>query len=276
MRSLALSLAILASMPAAASAELEIHAHRGGPLATVDGQVVPVLPEESMRAFLQAHEDGFVIELDAKLTSDGVPVLMHDATLDRTTDCSGLVRDYTAAQLSECRIDLLGTAGVTADNPELDRIPHLDEVLDWAKESGARLNLEIKNVPTDADFDPSPAFAQAVLDVMNASGLPKDQMLVQSFWPLNLDLAQLSGWRTALLTLNAMNQGGPAFATARGYDVLSPEWPLQDDLLPGVFDRPVVPWTLNDAAAIGTALERGVDGIISDNPGLVRSLAGAG
>ena len=65
MRPLALSLAILACVPAAASADVEIHAHRGGPLATVDGEVTPVLPEESMRAFEQAHEDGFVIELDA-------------------------------------------------------------------------------------------------------------------------------------------------------------------------------------------------------------------
>lgn len=276
MRSLIVALAILAAMPAAAAAELEIHAHRGGPLATVDGEVRAVLPEESLRAFEQAHRDGYVIELDAKVTKDGVPVLMHDATLDRTTDCSGLVRDHTAAELASCRIDVLGTAGVTADNPEIDRIPRLDDVLQWAKESGARLNLEIKNVPTDADFDPTPAFALAVLAVMDASGLPKEQMLVQSFWPPNLDLAQLDGWRTALLTLNAMNQGGPAFATARGYDVVSPEWPLQDDLLPGAFDKPVVPWTLNEPADIEAALARGVDGIISDNPGLVRSLASGG
>lgn len=273
MRSLLASLAILAVVPASASA-FEIHAHRGGPLATVDGQVVPMLPEESMRAFQRAHEDGYVIELDAKVTSDGVPVLIHDATLDRTTDCTGLVRDHTAAELAECRIDVLGTNGLTAPNSQLDRIEHLDAVLAWATESGARLNLEIKNIPTDADFDPTLEFAQRVLAVLDQSGLPKDQMLVQSFWPPNLDLAQVAGWRTALLTLNAMNEGGPAFAAGHGYDVLSPEWPLRSGFMETALGKPVVPWTLNDAAAIEAALAEGVDGIISDNPGLVRSLAG--
>jgi glycerophosphoryl diester phosphodiesterase len=259
-------------MPATAAAEIEIHAHRGGPLATIDGQVVPVLPEESLRAFEDAHDNGYVIELDAKVSSDGVPVLMHDATLDRTTDCSGLVRDRTVADLADCRIDVLGTAGVTAPNPQDDRIPRLDDVLAWAKDSGARLNLEIKNVPTDADFDPTLEFARRVIEVLDRSGLPKDQMLVQSFWPPSLELAKLSGWRTALLTLNAMNEGGPAFATARGYDVLSPEWPLRSGFTESALAKPVVPWTLNDPPAIATALAEGVDGIISDNPGLVRAL----
>ena len=260
-------------MPATAAAEIEIHAHRGGPLATVGGEVVPILPEESMRAFEEAHANGYVVELDAKLTSDGVPVLIHDATLDRTTDCSGLVRDHTAADLADyCRIDVLGTGGVTAPNPDEDRIPRLDDVLAWAKDSGARLNLEIKNVPTDADFDPTLDFASRVIATLDASDLPKEQMLVQSFWPPSLELAKLSGWRTALLTLNAMNDGAPAFATARGYDVVSPEWPLRSGFTDLALDRPVVPWTLNDAASIETALAEGVDGIISDNPGLVRSL----
>jgi glycerophosphoryl diester phosphodiesterase len=267
-------LCLVAVAPVPASA-LEIHAHRGGPLATVGGEVVPALPEESMRAFRDAHKHGYVIELDAKLTSDGVPVVIHDATLDRTTDCSGRVVDHAVAQVTKCRIDVLGTGAVTApiERPR-DRVPTLATVLDWAAASGARLNLEIKNIPTENDFDPGRGFAETIVAALEQSGIARDRALVQSFWPPNLDVAKERGWRTALLTLNAMNEGAPTFATANGYDVLSPEWPLNEGFTTRALGKPVVPWTLNAEADIRAAVGAGVDGIISDNPGLVRAVAG--
>ena len=74
----------------------EIHAHRGGPL--VGG--IPAFAEQTMPAF---HHAAFaqraVLELDVKLTSDRVPVVIHDPTVDRTTDGSGRVQDLTAAEL---------------------------------------------------------------------------------------------------------------------------------------------------------------------------------
>ena len=273
MRPFVLVLAILAAVPGSATA-VEIHAHRGGPLATVDGAVTPVLPEETMEAFRDAHAHGWVVELDVKVTLDGEPVIIHDASLDRTTNCAGLVRTKTLAELEACGVDILGTGSTTAPNPDPDPIPTLIEVLDWAKQEGARLNLEIKNVPTDQDFDPTVVFAKAVVDALDSSGIAKDQVLVQSFWPANLAVAQLSGWETALLTLNAMNFGAPAFARANGYDWLSPEWPIDAAFMADAGELPVAPWTLNDAADIDTAIGLGVDAIISDNPGLVEARLG--
>ncbi len=55
-----------------------------------------------------------MLEVDAKLTEDGVPVAIHDATLDRTTNCSGEVRTFTLAELSACRTDVLGSPGQPA------------------------------------------------------------------------------------------------------------------------------------------------------------------
>src|SRR3712207_3117224 len=96
-----LALAVLAT-PAAA--ETGIHAHRGGPV--VAG--APFTPEDAQPAFDFAHVNGAdVIELDTKLSSDGVPVIIHDATLDRTTDCSGEVAERSAAQLAECHVDTI-------------------------------------------------------------------------------------------------------------------------------------------------------------------------
>lgn len=69
----------LAAAPAADAAPAVV-AHRGG--SYVDGQ--PLYPENTMPAFRRALHDGFAIELDVKLTRDGVPIVIHDGTLDRT------------------------------------------------------------------------------------------------------------------------------------------------------------------------------------------------
>ena len=80
---------------ATAQATPEIHAHRGGTV--VLGK--PLFAEETLAAYRHALRDGFVLEVDAKLTSDLVPVAVHDATLDRTTNCTGEVRAVTEAAL---------------------------------------------------------------------------------------------------------------------------------------------------------------------------------
>ena len=71
----------------------------------------PLFAEESIRAYKHAARHGFVLEVDAKLTEDRVPVALHDATLDRTTNCSGELRTFTLVELSGCRTDVLGSPG---------------------------------------------------------------------------------------------------------------------------------------------------------------------
>jgi glycerophosphoryl diester phosphodiesterase len=91
---LALVAAVAVLAPSALAATPDIHAHRGGTV--VNG--TPRFGEESIRAYRNAALHGFVFEVDAKLTEDGVPVAIHDATLDRTTNCSGEVRSHTLAE----------------------------------------------------------------------------------------------------------------------------------------------------------------------------------
>jgi glycerophosphoryl diester phosphodiesterase len=267
----AICLSVLASAPAASgqTAFGGIHSHRGGP----NTGAQPVLPENSLEAFKEAHRLGSdVIELDVKLTQDDVPVVMHDQSLDRTTNCAGPVRQKTAADLAAgCRIDTLGTADklVQAGGPGVP-VPPLAEVLAWARAERALLNLEIKNQPTDtADFDSTPRFARTVLAGIEASGIPKAQVLVQSFWPANLDEAKAAGFQTSYLTLGPTNEQGIEVARQRGYDVLSSQWPPQDPS--GYVQRaraagkPVVPFTLDARQDIAAAFEAGVDGVISND-----------
>src|SRR3954471_9493687 len=198
----ALALSLTAAAPATAKTPFAgIHAHRGGPIENG----TEVQPENSLEAFKNGHDNihADVIELDAKLTADNVPVIMHDATLDRTTNCTGQVRQKTAADLAaSCRIDTLGTEALLKSAPGTGvPIPPLAEVLAWAKRDKVKLHLEIKNQPTDPDFDATPAFAQTVLGAVTASGIPKADVLIQSFWAPNLDQAKAAGFQTTLLLL---------------------------------------------------------------------------
>ena len=278
MRRLGLAIACAAlALPAGASAT-EIHAHRGGTLENG----VAVTPENSMTAFQHAAADlgADVIELDAKVTSDGVPVVMHDPTLDRTTDCAGQVRDRTAAQVLACRIDILGTDDSAVPAPgSTELVPSLASVLTWARDAGVRLNLEIKNPPTDPDFDPTPAFATAVLDALDASGIPKANVIVQSFWPVDLVYAKLRGYTTSLLTQSALNEPGAVFATATGHEWVSPQWPPLDGplyvQLAHALGRKVVTWTLDSAQPIVDAEAAGVDGIITNDVVLAQQVLAA-
>ena len=253
---------------ATAAATPEIHAHRGGTV--VLGK--PLFGEETLPAYRHALRDGFVLEVDAKLTRDGVPVAVHDATLDRTTNCTGEVRAFTEAGLRACRPDVLGSPGSglkTRTVSPRERIPTIAEVLELARLTGAKVNLEIKNVPTDPDWDPTPAYANRVMDVVVEAGLARSQLLIQSFIPGNLDVAKsrLSRVKTSLLAL-APTPDALELARSSGYNWISPQWPVTPAFTRDAHraGRLVAPYTLNSRAQARAAERAGVDAVITDDP----------
>ncbi|MDQ5809082.1 MAG: hypothetical protein M3320_10440, partial [Actinomycetota bacterium] len=271
----AVLLTLAAAGPAAAMPS--IHAHRGG--SVLDG--VPAFPENTLPAFEHAARNGWVLELDVVLTKDRVPVVLHDSTLDRTTPCTGRVDAIDFAELrARCPSDVLGSPGSPAGGRQMTAgeqrvpVPRLDEVLDLARRTGARLNVEIKNVPTEAGFDPTDAFATTVVEALAAARLPSSRLIVQSFWPPNLEVSErlLPTVPTSLLTLAPMNDGAPAFAAARDYEWLSPQAPPSRQAVSGAHElgRQVVPYTPNDPASVRQSAEAAVDAIITDDPVMAR------
>ena len=116
-----------------------IAGHRGG---TLKG-----FPENSIAALEEVlkHTHAF-FEIDPRLTKDSVIVLMHDATLDRTTTGKGKLSDYTFAELKDIRLkDGLG-------NVTEYKIPTLSEVVNWAR-GKTILNLDHKDVPLKMTAD---------------------------------------------------------------------------------------------------------------------------
>lgn len=110
-----------------------ITGHRGG--------MVQGFPENSIATFENTlkHTPAF-FEIDPRLTKDSVIVLMHDATLDRTTTGTGKLSDYTYAELQKFRLKDAG--GNITDFA----IPTLSEVIEWARGKTV-LNLDHKDVP---------------------------------------------------------------------------------------------------------------------------------
>jgi glycerophosphoryl diester phosphodiesterase len=264
----ALLLAVLAlALTAPVAAGFDLHAHRGGNLA--HGR--PTELENSLPAFKSAPKRGAdVVELDVHVSKDGVPFVMHDGTLDRTTDCEGPVADATAAKLDSCHIDSLGNSDVFKHAPgSKEPIPRLAEVLRWAKSSGARLNIEINHYPNEPSFDTTDSFVNAELDAIDRSGIPKSRVLMQSFLPDNLTPAKTRGYTTALITFQGANAQALSLAKSGGFDVLEPQWPVTDAAgfvrRAHEAGRKVVPFTPDTKVDVMNARAAGVDGIITDD-----------
>lgn len=286
MRRLLVLACLLVPITPSAASPLVV-AHRGGPLD--EGR--PVRAENTLPAFKRAAKQGWVLEFDISLTKDGQAVVIHDDKVDRTTDCTGLVKDFTAAQLrAQCRVDVLGSTDVTAPIPEGDRpvVPTLDEVLAVAAQYDVSISPEIKNIPPTTqdellvadDFDPDPrGFATTVSNALLASGFPQERMVVQSFWPPNLEVARtiLPRAELSFLTLEQTNDPGPEFALARGFAWISPGF--GSGLNPTyverahAYGRRVTVYTPNSEDDIRTAVSTGVDAIISDDPDRVVRLS---
>lgn len=116
------------------------------------GQIMPfvighrgipsVYPENTMISFqaaLQAGVDG--IESDLHLTQDNVLVLLHDDTLDRTTNCTGYVWNYTLAQLASCNANYPSIYG---DKWAFQPIPTFESVVQLIADAGIFFVLDLK------------------------------------------------------------------------------------------------------------------------------------
>ena len=268
-RALLASAVLFALAPSAIARAPQIHAHRGGTV--VNGKAR--YAEESLSAYKNAARNGFVLEVDAKLTEDRVPVALHDATLDRTTNCTGELRTFKLAELAGCRTDVLGSPGSPLPTRPASKpapIITIRALLDYAKRAGAKVNLEIKNVPGDPDFDSTPAYANSVMDAVLASRIPRSQLLIQSFVPTNLDVARqrMPGVATSLLSLQALNEPFLQAAADRNDDFISPEWPVSADYVSRAHGMglDVAPFTLDAAADVRAANAAKVDALITDDP----------
>lgn len=127
-------------------------------------------PENTMEAFRKAYEmeaDG--IELDVQMTKDGELVVIHDETIERVSNGTGWVKDYTFAKLRKFNYNKTHPEYIHAE------IPTLEEVYEWIKTTNMTVNVEIKS---GVVFYPE--IEERVLDLTERMGL-KDRVIYSSF-----------------------------------------------------------------------------------------------
>jgi glycerophosphoryl diester phosphodiesterase len=260
-------------------------AHRGG---------AALWPENSLLAFKNAIASGAdLLEFDVRLAKDGEVVVIHDASLERTTDGVGRVDEMTAAELAQLR--LRAPDGSLTD----ERVPTLEQVLALVGPTSVGLLLEVK------DPGPSAVYERQANGVHAVGGIPYDAVharimravkqaglagrtAVMAFNPEVLTRVRAvdSAQRTTLLVDEdhiAMAQAAPLqvvdWATALGATDLGLDWRIVDQGVMGAARAAglaVCVWTVNDEATMYRMLELRVDIITTDRPDLARRLLGTG
>ena len=286
---LALALPVAAASPSLAESEGPfVSAHRGG---------AAYAPENTLVAFANAVRLGVdELEADTQLTADGHLVVIHDDTVDRTTDCSGTVPSMTLAEIRACDAAYWFSPGqpTTVPNADLPHplrgrgvvVPTAEELLDLvARTPGVRLSIEIKDIPGEANFDAAGVeVAEALVPAIQAAGVA-DRTVVQSFWPPALEAVKRLAPDLATQLLTTTSTGitateNAAYVTARGHDVSAPDH-VAPDLAEGVAVAhaagvAVVTWTPDDRADIEAAASAGVDGVITNFPACAMQAFGRG
>ena len=229
-------------------------------------------PENTLPAFelaLLQGADG--VELDVKLSADGQVVVIHDPTVDRTTNGQGRVRNLPLTELRA-----LDAGGFFSDKFRGVKIPTLEEVLETIGKR-ALINIELTNYSTPGD-----RLVEKVCRLIGKHNL-QPQILFSSFFSSNLKqavrllpevprgLLALSGWLGAWARSFGFMFGD--------YQALHPHLSSVD---PGQvqrvhrLNRRIHVWTANSFEEVRSLAEWRVDGIFTDDPPVALRALGRG
>ncbi|GGY91529.1 glycerophosphodiester phosphodiesterase [Streptomyces nitrosporeus] len=249
-----------------------VYAHRGASA---------YAPENTLAAVDAADDLGISwVENDVQRTADGVLVVMHDTTLARTTDAEQVypdrapwaVKDFTAAEIA--KLDAGSWFGAEFTGA---RVPTLKSYLQRVERNRQKLLLEIKSPAT------YPGIEKEILRVLRQEGWldrghVKHRLVVQSFGAESVKIVheQRPDVVTGFLGTPAVADL-PAYAAFTdqinpSYTTIDADYVAEVQKLKGAHGKPlrVNTWTVNDAEKAARVAGYGVDGIISNNPDLVR------
>jgi glycerophosphoryl diester phosphodiesterase len=204
-------------------------------------------PENTLLSYRRALDFGAqMIELDVHETLDGQLVCIHDSTVDRTTDGSGEVHDFTYNELRDL------------DAGEGERIPLLEDVLKFAS-GKLQVNIELKVIGVEKNL----------LDILDRLEMLSN-VLISSF--IHGILATVRNLNehvlTAILISKPMDEL-VGYALDFNANAINPHYQLvSPKLLEQSHDLglKVYPWTINDSTIMHELVSVGVDGIITDYP----------
>ena len=207
-----------------------------------------------------------MVEFDVQLSRDGIPILMHDATVDRTTNGTGAVADLVLANLMELDAGVLFAAAFAGEP-----VPTLAAALALCVDLGLAANIELKlSEETDSARQSGARIAETAAALWPADRPPP---LLSSF-----SHAALQGAATAVpqWPRGCLFSGAPTDWQARANAVGATTLNVHHrDNPPGSHaaflhsGRPVIVYTVNDPAEALALLTKGFAAVISDQPGKI-------
>jgi glycerophosphoryl diester phosphodiesterase len=216
-------------------------------------------PENTLLAFRQAIQQGVdALEIDIQRTADGELVVLHDLTLERTTNGTGNVRDHSLQEIRQL------------DAGQNERVPLLTEVIQLAQEAQIRLCVEIKGLTPAEEL----AIAEGIVRTLEAADFI-GQAIVTSFSPPALLQAKAANPELSLM-LDPSPQDGSlsprqicaqalrAGANSLSYDFrfLTPEI-VRECRLTGLA---MWPWDPDEPEEIRKVLSLDVQGVMTNCP----------
>ncbi|MCB1157226.1 MAG: glycerophosphodiester phosphodiesterase [Leptospiraceae bacterium] len=236
-------------------------------------------PENTMSAFHYAASKNWAFELDTMFCKSGELVVIHDETLERTTNGKGNVKDFTLDELKK-----LDAGSFFKESFKSETIPTLEEVLDTF---GGKVIIDIE---VKAGKDTAPEIArktgEEVAKLITKKNL-EEKVFVSSFNPLvlekikeinptifraqlysNFDDVDMAYYKkVALRNLLLNGKASP--------DILAPDYLLVDESYLKKYHElgyKVYPYTVNEPEKMAELLKSEVDGIITDRPDLLEEL----
>lgn len=226
-----------------------------------------VYPENTMRAFLEAVPAGaHGLECDVQLTSDGEPVIIHDERLERTSDGNGWV-----AATGWKEIAGLDAGSWFAPRFAGERIPHLDDLLDFLDSAPLTLNLELKNATVAYE-----GLEDRVIRAVRRRPSLNGRVLLSSFNHSSLvRLKEIdSNIPTGALYVARMHEPWH-YAGTLAADALHPHYKYLDGYLMRGARRAglaINTYTVNEVDDMRRVLELGADSIITNFPDRLAAL----
>ena len=221
-------------------------------------------PENTLVAFQAALDAGVqMIELDVALSRDRKLVVIHDATLERTTDGEGAVNEHTLAQLKQ-----LDAGGWFHPRFAGEHLPELSEVLDLAG-GQVLINIEIKPHAYEPHH-PLDSVERQTIDLVCRRNI-KERVLISSFDLNLLKYIATLGHAPALGIISRNPADRHTFENCEQLKAVS--WhPNHQILTPDqvktmhAHDIRVFPYNADTSEEIARVFEMGVDGVISSDP----------
>lgn len=220
-------------------------------------------PENTLPAFAAALEAGAdALELDIHMAADGALVVIHDSTLERTTNGRGLVRVRTLADLK--RLDAGAWFGPAFGGA---RVPALGEVVALAR-GRVRLFVEIKG---GSDF--YPGIESAVVRCLKEGGVLPDAVLMSFDHPALLAVRAAAPEAETAALLGGRPADAPGVAAAARAGALALEHQLvtaRERAVTAAAGLRLYAWTADEETEMRRLAKLGVDGIITNDPARLR------